>query len=72
MINLRHSASRGLADRALYRRLPDRAGLEITQSAAAHDATLQKNTFLEWRITDLEQRTARLVRGAGNADVNPY
>lgn len=26
----------------------------------------------KWRITDLEQRTARLVHGAGKVYVNPY
>jgi len=41
-----------------------RLALEITQWAA-HNTTLQKNEFLAWRITDIEQRTARLVRGGG-------
>lgn len=41
-----------------------RLALDITQSAA-HNESIQKSEFLEWRITDLEQRTARLVKGAG-------
>jgi hypothetical protein len=48
-----------------------RLALDITQWAA-HNEPLQKNELLEWRITDLEQRTARLIHGAGNTDVNPY
>jgi hypothetical protein len=44
-----------------------RLALELTQWAA-HGEPIQKNEVLEWRITDLEQRTARLVRGAGSAD----
>jgi hypothetical protein len=47
-----------------------RLALEITQWAF-HSEHLQKNEFLDWRITDLEQRTARLVRGSGKIDVNP-
>jgi hypothetical protein len=38
--------------------------LEITQWAGRHES-LAKNDVLEWRLTDLEQRTARLVKGAG-------
>jgi hypothetical protein len=44
-----------------------RLALELTQWAA-HGEPLEKNEILAWRITDLEQRTARLVRGAGSAD----
>jgi hypothetical protein len=47
-----------------------RLALDITQWAA-HSEQLQKNELLDWRITDLEQRTARLVRGSGKIDVNP-
>lgn len=47
-----------------------RLALEITQWAA-HGEPLEKNELLEWRITDLEQRTARLVRGAGSSDEEP-
>jgi hypothetical protein len=47
-----------------------RLALEFTQWAA-HGQPLQKNEFLEWRITDLEQRTARLARGAGSAEDEP-
>jgi len=43
--------------------------LDITQWAASNEP-LHKNELLEWRITDLEQRTTRLVHGTGNADVN--
>jgi hypothetical protein len=45
--------------------------LDITQWAA-HGERLDKSEFLSWRITDLEQRTARLTRGAGNVHVNRY
>jgi hypothetical protein len=45
--------------------------LDITQWAA-HNEPLRKSEFLEWRITDVEQRTARLVRGSGQTDVNRY
>jgi hypothetical protein len=48
-----------------------RLALEITQWAA-HNERLQKNDLLDWRITDIEQRTARLIPGAGKTDVNPY
>jgi hypothetical protein len=48
-----------------------RLALEITQWAS-HNERLQKNELLDWRITDLEQRTARLIQGAGKTDVNPY
>ncbi len=48
-----------------------RLALDITQWAARNES-LKKNDLLEWRIADLEQRTARLVRGAGSLDVNPY
>jgi hypothetical protein len=48
-----------------------RLALDITQWAA-HNGPLHKNELLEWRISDLEQRTARLIRGAGKFDVNPY
>jgi hypothetical protein len=48
-----------------------RLALDITQWAA-HSEPLHKNEFVEWRITDLEQRTERLVRGAGKTDVYPY
>jgi hypothetical protein len=41
-----------------------RLALEITQWAV-HNESLEKNEFLQWRITDLEQRTKRLVHGAG-------
>ncbi len=44
--------------------------LDITQSAA-HSPQPHNSEFIEWRITDLEQRTARLVGGAGKTDVNP-
>ncbi len=44
--------------------------LDITQWAARNES-LRKNELLEWRLTDLEQRTARLVRGSGQTDVNP-
>ena len=37
--------------------------LEITQFASSHEP-LEKNQMLEWRITDLERRTARLSQGA--------
>jgi hypothetical protein len=42
--------------------------LDITQWAA-HTPQPQKNEMLDWRITDLEQRTARLIQGAGKTDV---
>jgi hypothetical protein len=42
--------------------------LDITQWAA-HTQQPQKNEMLDWRITDLEQRTARLIHGAGKTDV---
>jgi hypothetical protein len=48
-----------------------RLALDITQWAA-HNERLQKNEFLDWRITDLEQRSARLVHGSGKIEVNPY
>ena len=48
-----------------------RLALDITQWAA-NKRPLQRNELLEWRITDLEQRTARLVRGSGKIDVSPY
>jgi hypothetical protein len=48
-----------------------RLALDITQWAA-HKQPLQRSELLEWRITDLEQRTARLVHGSGKTDVNPY
>jgi len=44
--------------------------LDITE-IAAHNGRLQQNEFIAWRITDLEQRTARLVQGAGKTDVSP-
>jgi hypothetical protein len=33
---------------------------------ASHNPVLQKNEMLAWRVTDLEQRTERVARGAGN------
>jgi hypothetical protein len=33
---------------------------------ASHNQTLQKSEILAWRVTDLEQRTERVTRGAGN------
>ena len=48
-----------------------RLALDITQWAT-HNEPLQKNELLQWRITDIEQRTARLVQGAGKTDVIPY
>jgi hypothetical protein len=48
-----------------------RLALDITQWAS-HSGQLQKNELLDWRITDLDQRTARLVRGSGKIDVNPF
>lgn len=45
--------------------------LDITEWAA-HGEPLQRNDLLQWRITDLEQRTARLVHGSGKADVTRY
>jgi hypothetical protein len=47
-----------------------RLALQFTQWAAQGEP-LQKNESLEWRITDLEQRTARLARGAGSTDEEP-
>jgi len=44
-----------------------RLALDVTQWATRNEP-LHKNELLEWRITDLEQRTARLVHGAGNTD----
>jgi len=44
--------------------------LDITQWAA-HNESLHKNEYLEWRVTDLEQRTARLIRGAGTTWLAP-
>lgn len=44
-----------------------RLALQFTQWAARGEP-LQNNASLDWRITDLEQRTARLVRGAGSAE----
>ena len=49
-----------------------RLALETTQWAAHNNELLSKNEFLQWRVTDLEQRTARLAHGAGNLDLNPY
>jgi hypothetical protein len=40
--------------------------LELTQWSEQNDS-LEKNEYFAWRVTDLEQRTARLVRGAGSA-----
>jgi hypothetical protein len=37
--------------------------------AAPGNSDLKKNEVLDWRITDLEQRTTRLVKGAGNREV---
>jgi hypothetical protein len=48
-----------------------RLALDITQWAA-NKQPLQKTNLLEWRVTDLEQRAARLVRGSGKIDVSPY
>jgi hypothetical protein len=45
--------------------------LDITQWVAHHER-LQKNEFLDWRLTDLDQRTARFVHGSGRIDVNSY
>lgn len=47
-----------------------RLALQFTQWAARGEP-LQNNASLDWRITDLEQRTARLVRGAGSAEEEP-
>jgi hypothetical protein len=47
-----------------------RLALQFTQWAAQGEP-LQKSESLEWRITDLEQRTARLARGAGRTDEEP-
>jgi hypothetical protein len=44
-----------------------RLALEIVEWAA-HNPSLQTSDLLQWRLTDLEQRTGRLVRGAGKAD----
>jgi hypothetical protein len=47
-----------------------RLALDIAQWTA-HNERLQKSELLEWRITDLEHRTARLIQGAGKTDGNP-
>jgi hypothetical protein len=46
-----------------------RLALDIVQWAA-HNPSLQKSDLLQWRLTDLEQRTERLVHGAGKTDVS--
>jgi hypothetical protein len=46
-----------------------RLALDITQWAA-HNEPLHKNELLEWRISDLEQRTTRLAHGAGYTNGN--
>jgi len=45
--------------------------LDVTQWASRNEP-LRKNEMLEWRITDLEQRTARLARGVGQVGANPH
>jgi hypothetical protein len=45
--------------------------LQITEWASRND-DLKKNEVLDWRITDLEQRTSRLLRGAGKIEASPY
>lgn len=44
--------------------------LDITQWASRGD-DLTKNEVLDWRVTDLEQRTVRLIQGAGKMDASP-
>jgi len=64
-----HEASRQRMAKPVRDELQQLA-LDITQ-LAAHNGQLQNNEFVAWRITDLEQRTARLVQGAGSTDVIP-
>ena len=47
-----------------------RFALELTQWAE-HNDSLQKSEYFAWRLTDLEQRTARLILGVANANVVP-
>jgi hypothetical protein len=68
-INPEDASRQGMAKPA--RDEMQRLALDITQWVA-HNERLQKSEFLDWRITDLEQRTARLTRGSGKTDVNPY
>ncbi len=46
-----------------------RLALELTQWAERGEP-LSKSNMVQWRLTDLEQRTARLVRGCGSFDVD--
>ena len=44
--------------------------LDIAEWSSRNEP-LAKNELLVWRLTDLEQRTARLIRGCGTTVVSP-